>query len=134
MSRTSVIYTPKTTVAQLIARAKESSSPIEIRVQDSEMVVVVLPQVEFDKLRAMQKFGEYLSPRRPKTLTQHLTETLHDLRQYEKKYKMTSAAFYRKFQSGELGEDELDYFDWRVQYNAYKRLKKKIANGKRKTA
>lgn len=134
MSRTSAIYTPKTTVAQLVARAKESTVPVEIRVQDSDMVVAVLSRVELDKLRALQKFGRYLKPSHPKTLAEHLAEVRRTLRGYERKYKMTSAEFYWRFQAGELGEDELDYFDWRVQFNSYKHLKKKIANGKRKTA
>lgn len=134
MIRAQPISPSNVTVGELVSRAKQSGTPIEIRVPNSELVVVVLSQVELDKLRALQIFGNYLKPRRPKTLARHLTDTLRNLRQYEKKYKMSSATFYRKFQAAELGEDELDYFDWRVQYNAYKRLKKKQANGKRQAA
>ncbi len=131
MSRPLSFPESKTTVAQLIARAKQSSTPVEIRVADANLVVAVLPQWEMDRVHALRKFGNRL-PRKPrKTLAQHLAETEEILRGYETKYKMSSADFYRKFQSAEIDEDEIDYFDWRVEYGAYLRLKKKIANGKR---
>jgi hypothetical protein len=43
------------------------------------------------------------------------------LRRYERQYQMTSAEFYRRFQTGELPEDQRDYFDWRVRYNTFLR-------------
>jgi len=134
MSRPVLFPEANTTVAQLIERAKRSDAPVEIRVDDANLVVAVLPQVEMDRLHALRKFENRLPQKPRKTLAQHLAETEQTLRRYEKKYKMSSAEFYRKFQAAEIDEDELDYFDWRVQYNAYKHLKKKIANGKRQTA
>lgn len=135
MSRPSHSTAPETTVAQLVARAKRSASPVEIRVRDSDLVVTVLPKHELDKLRALRQFeSKAVKKHRPKTPAQYLAETERKLRRYEKKYKMSSALFYHKFQRGELSEEELDYFDWRVYYHAYKRLKRKQANGKRQTA
>lgn len=125
----------ETTVAQLIERAKKSSAPVEIRVQDTDLVVAVLPRQDLEKIRALRQFDAKLAKKsRPKTPAQYLAETERKLRRYEKKYKMSSAEFYRKFQAAEIDEDEFDYFDWRVYYHAYKQLKKKVANGKRQTA
>jgi len=134
MPRTLSFPESETTVAQLVARAKRSSAPVEIRVEGANLVVAVLPQAEIDRLHALRKLGPLLPQKPRKTLSQHLAEVRRTLRRYEKKYKMSSAEFYRKFQAAEIDEDELDYFDWRVQYHAYETLKKKIANGKRQTA
>ncbi len=131
MSRTLSFPESETTVAQLVARAKRSSVPVEIRVEDANLVVAVLPEAEIDRLHALRKFGTRLPQKPRKTLAQHLAEVRRTLRRYEKKYKMSSAEFYRKFQAAEIDEDEVDYFDWRVEYGAYLRLKQKIANGKR---
>ena len=60
-----------------------------------------------------------------------LAETTRSLRQYEKKYQMTSAEFYRRFQADELDESERDYFDWRVLYNAHGRMKKRATHARR---
>ncbi len=135
MSRPLTFPEANTTVAQLIERAKKSSTPVEIRVQDSDLVVAVLPRQELDKIRALRQLETKLAKKnRPKTPAQYLAETERKLQSYEKKYKMSSAEFYRKFQAAEIDEDEFDYFDWRVYYHAYKQLKKKVANGKRQTA
>ena len=135
MSRALAFPESDTTVAQLIERAKRSSAPVEIRVEDSDLVVAVLPRQDLDKIHALRQFdATRVKKSRPKTPAQYLAETERKLRRYEKKYKMSSAEFYRKFQAAELDEDELDYFDWRVYFHAYNRLKKKLANGKRQTA
>ncbi|MBI5649512.1 MAG: hypothetical protein HZC40_03565 [Chloroflexi bacterium] len=133
MSRVLSIPESKMTVAQLIAKVKRASTPFEIPVPQSKMVVLVMQQREYDQLKAL-RFAQKLFANRPrKTPAQHLAETTRVLRGYEKKYKMTSAEFYRRFQAAEL-EELPDFFDWRVEYNAYRNLKEKIANGKRQTA
>lgn len=43
------------------------------------------------------------------------------LREYEAKYGLTSADFYRKFESGELEETE-DFLRWRSKYYGYRVL------------
>ncbi len=131
MSRVLPVTDVNTTVAQLVKKAKRSSSPLEVQVPDSEMVVVVLPKHELEQLRAIRRVAKLLVTRPRKTRAGYLVQTRRVLREYEKKYGMTSAMFYRRFQAGELDENEHDYFDWRVQYHAYRRMKKRVANGKR---
>jgi len=133
MSR--VLSTPesKMTVAQLIAKGKRASAPLEIPVPQAKMVVVVMPQREYDQIKAWRLAQKLFANRPRKTPEQYLAESARALCGYEKKYKMTSAEFYRRFQAGEL-EELPDFFDWRVAYNAYRNLKQKIANGKRQTA
>ncbi len=118
---------------KLIQRAKRSDAPAELRLRDEDLVVVVFPKRDYDRLRGFRKLERFIA-KHPKSLEEHLKETSDVLKRYEKKYGMTSAEFYRRFQSGELGEDELDYFDWRVEYGSFNRMKKRVANAKRQTA
>ena len=126
-----VLSESKIDVVQMIEQAKRSAAPVEAPVRDAKMVVLVLPQRDYDRWRILQKINRGSNAQPRKTRVEYLAETKRNLRQYEKKYKMTSAEFYRRFQSGKLGEDELDYFDWRVEYNAYLNLTKRTAHGKR---
>jgi hypothetical protein len=48
-----------------------------------------------------------------------------DLYDFEKKYDMSSAAFYQKFESGELA-DEKDYMIWSGVYEMQQESKHKL--------
>ncbi len=48
-----------------------------------------------------------------------------DLRGYEKRFGMDSESFYRRFESGELG-DAMDFFEWSGVYEMRKDLLQKI--------
>ena len=50
-----------------------------------------------------------------------------DLRQFEKRYGMESAAFYRQFEAGELG-DAIDFFEWSGLYDLRQDILEKIRN------
>ncbi len=118
-------------IDQLIKKAKRSAAPVEAPVRGEEMVVVVMPKRDYERMRALREAAQSLATRAPKTRNGYLAETARVLRGYEKKYGMKSAEFYRRFQTGELGENERDYFDWRVEYNSYRRLKSRVANVQR---
>ena len=52
------------------------------------------------------------------SLSQHqlrLERYKRDLREFEELYGMESAAFYRRFEAGELG-DAMDFFEWAGLY------------------
>ena len=49
----------------------------------------------------------------------------HDLRQFELRYGMESAVFYRRFEAGELG-DAMDFFEWSGLYDLYQRAQEKV--------
>ncbi|MDE3091840.1 MAG: hypothetical protein KGJ80_20910 [Chloroflexota bacterium] len=117
-------------IDRLIEQAKHSAVPVEAPVRGEEMVVVVLPQRDYEQWRAIREAKRRIPARPSKTLAEYLAETKRTLRRYEKKYKMTSAEFYRRFQAAELPEKE-EFFDWRVEYNAFRNMKKRIANVKR---
>jgi hypothetical protein len=62
------------------------------------------------------------------TLSQHqlrLARYERDLQEFEQRYKMDSAIFYRRFQTGELG-DAMDFFEWAGLYELREDVLKKI--------
>ena len=113
---------PKITLEQLVEKARYSNTPVEMPVRESDVVVVAFPQRDYERWRLVRKAEKVLVTRPRKTRAGYRSETLRALRRYERKYKMTSAEFYRRFQTGELLEGERDYFDWRVRYNSYLRM------------
>jgi hypothetical protein len=117
-------------IDRLIERAKRSAAPVEAPVRDAQVVVVVLPQRDYEQWRAIRKAKQLIPMRPRKTRAEYFAETQRTLRRYEKKYKMSSVEFYRRFQAAELPERE-EFFDWRVEYHAFLNMKKRIANAKR---
>ncbi len=62
------------------------------------------------------------------TLNQHrlrLERYERDLREFEERYGMESATFYRRFEAGELG-DEMDFFEWAGLYELRQDIVEKI--------
>lgn len=47
------------------------------------------------------------------------------LEKFEKKYKMKTETFLRKFEKGMLG-DKPEWFDWLFEYKAYKHLRERL--------
>lgn len=52
---------------------------------------------------------------------QNLAVLQEDLRAFEKKYAMTSAEFFAKFQKGGIG-DEMDFIEWAALYQMRQKL------------
>ena len=48
-----------------------------------------------------------------------------EMRRFESKHKLSSNEFYKKFESGELGDDE-SYFTWWAAIHAHKSIKTRI--------
>jgi len=62
------------------------------------------------------------------SLSQHrlrLERYERDLREFERRYGMESAAFYRRFEAGELG-DAMDFFEWAGLYELREDIMNKI--------
>ena len=62
------------------------------------------------------------------SLSQHwlrLERYERDLREFERRYGTESAAFYRRFEAGELG-DAMDFFEWAGLYELREDIMKKI--------
>jgi hypothetical protein len=49
-----------------------------------------------------------------------------DLHWFEKKYSLSTKAFYEKWQSGELGDENEDFFIWSGIYEGLQRKHKKL--------
>jgi len=49
----------------------------------------------------------------------------HDLREFENRFDMESATFYRRFEAGELG-DAMDFFEWAGLYELWQALRERI--------
>ena len=61
-------------------------------------------------------------------LSQHrlrLERYEQDLREFEERYGMESATFYRRFEAGELG-DAMDFFEWAGVYELCQDIIEKI--------
>jgi hypothetical protein len=61
-------------------------------------------------------------------LSQHrlrLERYEQDLREFEERYGMESATFYRRFEAGELG-DAMDFFEWAGLYELCQDIIEKI--------
>ncbi|HEY67669.1 MAG TPA: hypothetical protein G4N97_05295 [Thermoflexia bacterium] len=66
-------------------------------------------------------------PTRPsRTPAEYFAETVRILRRLERKYGMTSAEFYRKFQEGILQEGPTDYWEWRVRYKSFLTMRERF--------
>ena len=65
-----------------------------------------------------------------KLLSVKLENYLKRLKVFEKKHKMKSEEFLKKFNSGKLGDDE-ELFDWLFVYETYNKIieQKKIIDG-----
>ncbi len=78
-------------------------------------------EVELDQI-----FGKLLSI----ALNQHrlrLERYEQDLHEFETRYGMESAVFYRRFEAGELG-DAMDFFEWAGLYELHQDIKEKIGH------
>ncbi len=74
-------------------------------------------ELAFDKL-----IGGKLSEQRLK-----LARYDRDLAQFEQQYGMSSPEFYRRFESGDLGDD-MDYFEWSGLWELRQKLAGQIHN------
>jgi len=54
------------------------------------------------------------------------TEIVMQLGRYEQQYSMSSAAFYEKYQRGEMG-DSMDVMDWASEYRMFLKLKGELS-------
>lgn len=68
-----------------------------------------------------EKFIDY----HKKKLRREIAKMQIDLKDFEKKYDMSSAAFYQKFESGEL-TDEKDFMIWAGVYEMQQQSKNKL--------
>jgi len=50
-----------------------------------------------------------------------IKEYKKELEEYEERYKMTSEEFIRRYNNGELGDEE-KWFDWLLAYKAFNHL------------
>jgi len=63
--------------------------------------------------------------REGKILKAGLEKTARNLKDFEKKYSMTSRKFFQLYQNGEL-DDRNDFVDWSGEYQLYQSLKEQI--------
>jgi len=56
-----------------------------------------------------------------------LKKTKENLRNYEDKFKMDSETFYKKYLSGEVGDD-FEYIRWAGEIETLKKLEKNLKN------
>jgi hypothetical protein len=84
----------------------------------------ILKDTYFDEAELDLILGKLLDV----ALSQHrlrLERYEQDLREFEKRYGMESATFYRRFEAGELG-DAMDFFEWAGLYELRRDIVEKI--------
>ena len=54
---------------------------------------------------------------------------VEELRQYERQYSMTSAAFFRQFQAGALNDELQHCIEWAATYDVFLEIKRSIEVG-----
>ncbi len=54
-----------------------------------------------------------------------LNKWKNKLKEFEKKYKISTETFVNKFNKGQLGDDK-KWFDWLFAYKAYNHIKEKL--------
>jgi len=64
--------------------------------------------------------------REQEILSSSLERTKSKLAEFEKKYSLSSEEFYRRFQSGSLGDSD-DYIDWSGELQFYQILSEKYS-------
>lgn len=115
------------TLAELIEQVKPLDEPIGIRLDDQRNgYLVLVPEDDYDLLRGIVAAHRQRKERPRRTPFELFAETVRRLRELERKYGMSSAEFYEGFQSGRIPEGPLDYFDWRVEYGSYLRMKERF--------
>ncbi len=77
-----------------------------------------------DTLRGLVQTALY---REKENLQLALTRTRDELARFEKRHRLTSAKFYRSYQSGKL-DDRNDFIDWAGEYQIYLLLREQIAS------
>ena len=83
--------------------------PVQLQ-EDQELLITIVP---------LPKRCEGTDETRPSP-EEYFYRIVKGLHRYERKYRMTSEEFYRRFQSGDIQEGPFDYFDWRVLYDGYR--------------
>jgi len=116
-----------TTLAELVRQMKPLDEPVSIRLDDYRNgYLVLVPEDDYDLLRGAVAAHRQRKERPRRTPFELFAETVHRLRELERKHGMSSAEFYEGFQSGRIPEGSLDYFDWRVEYDSYLRMKERF--------
>lgn len=72
-------------------------------------------------LKTIDKLMEY----KIEQLKKDLKEIKNKLSIFEKKYKMSSKNFIKKFESGELGDD-ISFIQWSSLYDMYTRIESRL--------
>lgn len=112
------------TVAELIKRTKELSEPVGLGLADDvEVVMLLVPTQEYEQIATWLESDKVLPTRARKSPLEYFVEIVQDLRDLEERYSMSSADFYRRFQEGLIQEGPLDYFEWRVRYGSFLKMK-----------
>jgi hypothetical protein len=64
------------------------------------------------------------------TIEEGLDDLLDALKEFEKKFGMSTLEFYRKFLAGQMGDD-MDVIEWAGLFEAFMLLSQERRNGKR---
>ena len=71
-------------------------------------------------------FAEYIINQQISELKKGIFNIELDLMKFEKKYDFSTSNFYQKWEKGELGDSNEDYFIWSGIYEGLKRKKERL--------
>jgi hypothetical protein len=110
-----MIKEPMLAVYEGDCRIRLAEPPKDLQ-KEQELLVTILPIPVKHKAAG----------KRRSTPLAYFRQLVSKLRYYEEKYGITSEEFYQGFQSGKIQEGPLDYFDWRILYNGYRRMQEQF--------
>ncbi len=71
-------------------------------------------------------FAKYIINQQVSELKKGILNIEFDLKKFEKKYNLLTKEFYYKWDKGELGDSNEDYFIWSGIYEGLKRKKERL--------
>ena len=91
------------------------------------MATITIKTGKREKPRSLHGLVRTALHREQENLRFALDRTQHELSRFEEHYKLSSAKFYRNYQSGKL-DDRDDFIDWSGEYQIYILIKEQIAS------
>lgn len=76
---------------------------------------IILSLSDEEKRLLKEQIDSKISLHSRQNILAQISDLENQLKKYETQYQMSSADFYHKFRTGELGDD-MDFFEWSVFY------------------
>jgi hypothetical protein len=121
-----IVELEKTDVALSELLARYQGQTVGFHFPQREGMLLLLPSEDYRFVPSVVQARHTLPTRLSKTPAEHFADIVHILRSLEKKYGMSSAEFYDKFQQGLIQEGPDDYWEWRTRYKSFLAMRERF--------